>query len=855
MLNLALLPVSALAARDARVDFTLNTADPYGNPLQESRYYYVYRPDNLPMTTSVPMLLILEDSPNTGPQSFFHTRADQAGFILVSCSFSGNTSGTPGSGWIADDPRIVGYEDHDYLSAVINQVAASNNANDAFIAGVSKGGHMSLAYACVRPSMIRAAGSIDEFMGLTSNLPSAPVPIIFMQGTADSNVPLTMVKDTADAWRAADGLLSVTPITTYEASPLMPGMVSQATWADPDTGLQVAFVTIIGGTHAEGTPTVQTGYDSSVGLWNFFSQYLTPAQDSPQIVSQPVNNVQVSGQAASFWIQASSTRPVSVQWQKNGVDIPGAIDNWYTAPSTSAADNGSVFRAVVRTDSGTVTSAPAKLTVTPAPSDPQITAQPADIAVVAGQPVSFIVAAAGTGPFTYQWRKNGVNIAGAAAAELDLPAASTSDCGESFSVVVTGSAGSVVSSRATLTVTPAPGGPIILANPARQRVVVNQQGTFSVTAWSPSSLSYQWQKGTILTNMADIPGANSPAYTTPQSALTDTLTLFGCTVTNATGSITSADEFLFVTAGPAAPNAFSNLLTASAQTGVPFTYTIVASGGTTPLTYTASPLPAGLSLDKNSGVISGIPVAAGVSSISIGASNSAGHTSAILTLTVTDTPPPVSISDWRAATFGASALDPTIAGDLADPDGDGYANADEFTFGSDPLNGASVPTALSASPASFDFGTVAIGNSAQATFTITNTGPATFSGTATVSGTGFAIPLGSAFIIDAGASAAVVVTFTPTAAGTATGQVTFTSNGGSATASLAGGGGVAANQPTSSACYRVKRTIARAALLMYCDVKASTGSFSYLKSASRSLLSGMSGRIPCWSSPGRGLGP
>jgi hypothetical protein len=68
--------------------------------------------------------------------------------------------------------------------------------------------------------------------------------------------------------------------------------------------------------------------------------------------------------------------------------------------------------------------------------------------------------------------------------------------------------------------------------------------------------------------------------------------------------------------------------------------------------------------------------------------------SRILTLTVTATAPAVSIDAWRFAKFGASATDPSIAGDMADPDGDGYTNRDEFNFGSDPLNRASVPGAV-----------------------------------------------------------------------------------------------------------------------------------------------------------------
>src|ERR1035438_6003332 len=65
-------------------------------------------------------------------------------------------------------------------------VRASDNGQDAFIAGLSKGGHISLSYACVRPSMLRAAASLDEFMGLTSNIPSAPLPVMLVEGTLDT---------------------------------------------------------------------------------------------------------------------------------------------------------------------------------------------------------------------------------------------------------------------------------------------------------------------------------------------------------------------------------------------------------------------------------------------------------------------------------------------------------------------------------------------------------------------------------------------------------------------------------------------------------------------------------------------
>jgi poly(3-hydroxybutyrate) depolymerase len=701
LLCFVLLAIDGLAATDVRVNFTLNTTDADGIPIQQQRYYYVYRPGDLRRTSPVPMVLV-----TLGGGAMFHRKADQAGFIVVTCAFDGNSTGNPGTQWNADNPRISGYEDYDYLTEVINRVRASENSNDAFITGLSKGGHMALAYACERPGMIQAAGPLDEFMGLTSNIPSAPVPIIAFHGTSDSNVPYTMMKDTVDVWRAVNGLSGVTPVTTWEASPRIPGRVSQATWRGGTNGTQVAFVTIIGGSHTDPLPAIETGYDHTDGIWAFFSQFLTNTPGSPKIVAQPVNNIQIGGQPASFWVTATGDLPLSYQWQKNGEDITGATANWYTVPAADPADSGATFRAVVANDSGIVASTAATLTVTAAPAGPTITTQPADQSVTAGQPVSFTVTATDALPLRYQWRKNGINIAGANDAALSIPAAISADSGASFTVVVTSGASSATSNRAMLTVTPAPGAPILITNPARARLIPGQQATFSVTAWSASPMSYQWQKGTLTGNMADIPGATQATYTIPPATLADHLTLFRSVVSNAAGNVTSADEMLFVTASATPPTSITSVIGAAVQVGNPFHYTI-ATSCTMPIGYTASPLPAGLSVDQASGEISGTPAETGVTSITIDAANSAGHTSRVLTLTVTDTPPPISIDAWRLAHFGASATDPSIAGDMADPDGDGYTNLAEFNAGSDPLDGASVPAVLAASAPARAFGWVA----------------------------------------------------------------------------------------------------------------------------------------------------
>src|SRR5205085_7661688 len=88
----------------------------------------------------------------------------------------------------------------------------------------------------------------------------------------------------------------------------------------------------------------------------------------------------------------------------------------------------------------------------PKGSVPSIIAQPANQAVTAGQPATFTVVATGTAPLSYQWQKNGAAISGATSTSYTTPAATSSDNGAKFIVVVSNAVGSVTSNGATLTV-------------------------------------------------------------------------------------------------------------------------------------------------------------------------------------------------------------------------------------------------------------------------------------------------------------------------------------------------------------------------------------------------------------------
>ena len=222
---------------------------------------------------------------------------------------------------------------------------------------------------------------------------------------------------------------------------------------------------------------------------------------SPNITSQPANQSVAVGQSATFSVAATGSATLGYQWKKNGSNIDGATSSSYTTPATSSADNGTRYSVSVSNSTGSVTSGEASLTVfaapIPQPPTPQpaiitphpaiitphpaiiqpaiITTQPTSQSVVAGQRATFTVKAASDGTLDYQWKKNGINIAGATSSTYTTPAIDIGDNGAVFTVVVGNSAGTVTSSNATLTVTAAA---VVGTQPSRYSLVANASGGF-----------------------------------------------------------------------------------------------------------------------------------------------------------------------------------------------------------------------------------------------------------------------------------------------------------------------------------------------------------------------------------------
>jgi hypothetical protein len=300
---------------------------------------------------------------------------------------------------------------------------------------------------------------------------------------------------------------------------------------------------------------------------------LPAASTAPSITRQPASQTVVAGKTATFAVNATGTSPLSYQWRKNNSPISGATSASYTTPATTASDGGSLFTVTVTNPVGSITSAPATLTVNIPPS---FSTQPASSTVFVGQAATFSVAAAGTSPFTYQWKKNGSQIKGATLSSYSTPVATLSNSGELFTATVTNLAGSATSNLAVLTVLP-PVPPAITSQPASQIIVAGQTATFSVAATGTPPLSYQWTRSGI-----SISGATSSTYTTLPAALGDNGELFAVQVKNSGGNANSASAILTVNAPGQLTPSLSSLNFGNVMTGTSsgLTVSMTNTGGT-----------------------------------------------------------------------------------------------------------------------------------------------------------------------------------------------------------------------------------------------------------------------------------
>ena len=270
------------------------------------------------------------------------------------------------------------------------------------------------------------------------------------------------------------------------------------------------------------------GLDSSI-TWLWKTQFTLTAAANPPLGGRVTLTDGVTS-ATGTWHDASTTVTLKA------ISNPGWVfANWSGDASGTA------------TSTSLLMSQPLNVTAN-FTQIPVITLQPLSQTVNPGTPVDFVVAATGTAPLHYQWRKGGVplsdggTLSGATSATLHISAAAESDEGD-YDCVVSNSGGQAISNIATLRVN---NPPVITKQPVSLTLNPGASATFDILASGTAPLNYRWFKdGSPLSDGGRISGATSNTLTLSGLVLADA-GHYWCVVSNMAGSATSNQARLTV---------------------------------------------------------------------------------------------------------------------------------------------------------------------------------------------------------------------------------------------------------------------------------------------------------------------
>ena len=164
---------------------------------------------------------------------------------------------------------------------------------------------------------------------------------------------------------------------------------------------------------------------------------------SPTIYSSPDDINNCVGDRIYFKVAATGTEPLSYQWSKDGVPIPGATNLTLILEPGVLSDEGS-YTCEVSNSCNSVVSSPSVLDFR---LPPVISGQPQSVSFCDGDDVAFTVTASDV--TSYQWRKDCVPIPGATNATLNLTGVTSQDLG-SYSCVLENFCGFTTSQQAAL---------------------------------------------------------------------------------------------------------------------------------------------------------------------------------------------------------------------------------------------------------------------------------------------------------------------------------------------------------------------------------------------------------------------
>lgn len=249
-----------------------------------------------------------------------------------------------------------------------------------------------------------------------------------------------------------------------------------------------------------------------IGITATISATIVPAPATPTPATPTLN----PGEQVTFAVVASGQGSLTYQWMKDGVAISGATATSYLLTAVTEAAQGT-YTVVVTNGSVSVTSNALPLSVNDPLTSVTVTRSPGSASVSPGVAVTFTANPVGTGPYTYQWIKDGTIIVDATAATYAIAAAAATDVGD-YSVKVTTplTPAGITSAVNHLAVGDAVTNVVASRTPSDETVGTGANVTFSVTAVGTAPLTYQWKKGGT-----DISGATGSTYNLPSATMDD----------------------------------------------------------------------------------------------------------------------------------------------------------------------------------------------------------------------------------------------------------------------------------------------------------------------------------------------
>jgi polyhydroxybutyrate depolymerase len=200
------------------------------------RQFLLTIPDGYDPRVPTPLILNFHGLGSDATQQAVYTqldaRAKARGFIVATPNGIGGTMDVT-------EPSV----DHQYVIELVRYLNSTLCVSpfERFSAGMSMGGFMSSALACVPELGLRAIAGVTGLFGACAN--GRSMPVMAFHGTADPIVAYPLVREAVTSWAARDACAPAPSVTRIGSD------IQVRTFTGCRAGLSVVFFTVEGGGH------------------------------------------------------------------------------------------------------------------------------------------------------------------------------------------------------------------------------------------------------------------------------------------------------------------------------------------------------------------------------------------------------------------------------------------------------------------------------------------------------------------------------------------------------------------------------------------------------------------------------